>query len=231
MRYSFNYPVFPLVINQIWGVPHPEYPPNFGFHLHNGVDFGLVPGQDVCSPNVATVIRVGSQPDGAGNYIGILTNDKYDFDDGTSTQVLLDFFHNQKVVVAEGDAVQIGDVLAKGDTTGYATGPHCHCQPRRVQWVPAKPGLSAYRYSEDKTQVLVDFDKNDANNSFDPAPYYTKEFAEDVKTNALASQAVAAVSVAVAETPQLPVEKQSIWLTNLDNLLIKLWNLLKGRNQ
>ena len=114
-------------------------------------------------------------------FLGFLTTDKWLFDDGKEAYVLLDFLHCAKLLVKEGDTVKTGQPIALADNTGFTTGPHLHIQPRRVVFINGAPNtISAYRF--DNGGAWVDLDKNDANNSFDPEPYWNKRYAEDVKT-------------------------------------------------
>ncbi len=156
------YPVRPHIVNQKWGVPNPLYQ-QFGFSRHNGIDLALVNGQKISAPFDCEVVKVGNQPNGGGIFVGVLSKNIYDWEDGKQTKVLLDFLHCKEILVQEGQAVAVGEVLALGDNTGLSTGSHTHLQPRRVTW---------------ENKVLTNVDVNDANNSFDPEPYFDGSYAD-----------------------------------------------------
>ena len=162
-RFELFYPIKPHRINQPWGVADTFYN-QFGFSRHNGEDINLFNGQAIYCPQDGKVVRVGNQPTGGGIFIGVLTKDKWDFPDGKSAYVLLDFLHLKQILVNQGTDVLMGDAIALGDNTGASTGPHCHLQARRV------------------TENLVNIDTNDANNSFDTAPYWNGIYAQDARS-------------------------------------------------
>jgi murein DD-endopeptidase MepM/ murein hydrolase activator NlpD len=155
-KLSLYYPVSPHIVNRDWGVIDPVYQ-EYGFKRHNGTDLALSEGQEIRAPFDGKVTLVGSQPDGSGNYVCILSSAAYAFDDGRVARVELTFMHLKESVVAHGMKVAVGDLIAHGGRTGRATGTHLHLAPKRV-----KGGLFGYR----------DLDRNDADNTFDPAPYW-----------------------------------------------------------
>ncbi len=176
-RLQLYYPVRPHAVNRPWGYEDPVYE-QFGFTQHNGVDLDLVPGQKIHAPIGGSVVNAGDQPEGSGIFVSIISDDQYLFDDGISAYVLIEFFHCEKILVNIGDGVTIGQLIARGDTTGRATGPHTHMQPRRVTMtkVPDASTPHAYRI-HDASCVLADLDTNDANNTFDPEPYWNQRYA------------------------------------------------------
>lgn len=153
----------PYKVNQVWGVSRPEIYKQFGFTKHNGEDIAL--GNDKCvySPIAATVYRKLWQPNGGGVVLSLLT-DTTKFPDGKECKVLIDLMHLEKILVEEGNKVEIGQKLAVADNTGFSTGSHTHIQMRRVK---------------DINGYLIDVDKNEANNSFDHAIYYSGIYAQD----------------------------------------------------
>jgi murein DD-endopeptidase MepM/ murein hydrolase activator NlpD len=78
--------------------------------------------------------------------------------------------HLDRPLVQEGQTGKTGNLVAICDNTGFSTGPHCHKQWRRVLW-------------DGKTAIVVD--KNDANNSFDPTPFFEGFYAQDVPAASL----------------------------------------------
>ena len=163
-RFTLHYPVKPHVVNQKWGI-YGEIYKQFGFTRHNGEDLNLVIGQRISAPFDGKVIKVGFQPNGGGNFIGILSKEEFTFEDGITCPVLLDFLHCSAILVKEGDLCTLGDKIALGGNSGLSTNPHTHVQPRRCRY-----GLN----------VLSFIDKNDANGSFDPDPYWSGEYAETI---------------------------------------------------
>jgi murein DD-endopeptidase MepM/ murein hydrolase activator NlpD len=199
-RLELYYPVRPHVVNRPWGFYSPqEYLP-FGFTRHNGVDLNLVDGQSIFAPLEAEVVNIGNEPTGGGIFVSLLSSSQYGFDDvdgsnsgsnsngdGTPTFVLLDFFHCQEIKVSIGDHVAIGQLIALGDNTGVTTGSHTHMQPRRETVVPAPVGATVNTYRFMGSEVcFMDFEKNDANNSFDPAPYWNGKYADEYNPGAIA---------------------------------------------
>lgn len=82
---------------------------------HSGTDIGVNYGDDIVASNYGKVIWA-SWYGGFGNTV-ILSH-------GAGIYTL--YGHNSDIIVNKGDIVQQGDVIAKGGSTGYSTGPHCH---------------------------------------------------------------------------------------------------------
>lgn len=162
-RFSFPYPIDPWCITQAWGVPAETYR-RFGFGLHNGVDVAHGVDRVIRAPFPGLIVRIGNQPEGGGIFCGLLSTHAFTFDDGRSSQVLADFLHCERLLVNEGQSVIAGQPLAIAGNTGFSTGPHTHIQLRRGSW---------------NGTFFVPADQNDANNSFDPAPYYTGTYVID----------------------------------------------------
>ncbi len=158
---SLFYPVAPHVVTRPWGVADELYK-EFGFKKHNGVDLALGEGQEIRAPFDCTVTLVGNQPKGSGLFVCLLSTATYDFPDGVRARVELSCMHLSRVSVTPGTRLGVGMVFAYGGHTGRATGPHVHIAPKRV-----RRGLIGYR----------DIDRNDANNTFDPEPYWNQEYA------------------------------------------------------
>lgn len=160
-------PIKPWIVTREWGVYDPLYE-KFGFSLHNGVDVRI---QDKVTkakaPFDCSVYKIGNQPSGGGLFVGLLSKNEYLFPDKKKCFILVDFLHLHEVLVKAGQELGVGDDVAICDNTGAAsTGPHLHSQWRRVYYDGIK---------------LTDVDKNSANNSFDPTPYFTL-YAETYKS-------------------------------------------------
>lgn len=173
MKLSLWYPAFPYKVTQAWGIFNPAYI-RFKFSKHNGVDFLLGADSKLLAPMPGKIIKVGNQPTGGGIYVGIISREEYDEWDALLPQakcrVVIDFLHCEKILVKEGDIVNIGDTIAIADHTGFSTGPHTHMQPRRVRAWNGQVG-------ENRFFELVD--SNEANESFDPTPYWNGFAAKD----------------------------------------------------
>jgi murein DD-endopeptidase MepM/ murein hydrolase activator NlpD len=179
---EFYPPIKPHIVNQAWGVYDPATYSQFGFNRHNGIDHKLAADKKIYSPFACTVVKRGYQPNGGGVYVGLIS-DEYDFfptftnyaPDGKGFQfpagryrVLVDLLHLDTIKVEEGARLAAGELVAIGDNTGFSTGPHCHTQWRRVTW---------------DGKVIMEVDRNDANNSFDPTQFFAPTFAADFQSN------------------------------------------------
>ena len=156
-RLSLYFPVMPHTVNRAWGVPDPAYEA-LGFLRHNGIDLALTDGQPVYAPFDCRVTEVGNEPGGSGLYVCLLSRGKHGFDDGSVERVEITFMHLSRTGAKAGMPLSVGDLVALGGHSGNATGSHTHMAPKRVRMTP----LGGYR----------DRDRNDANNTFDPEPYW-----------------------------------------------------------
>lgn len=169
-KLSLYYPAKPYRLNQGWGIYNPAYQ-QFGFSRHNGIDIALGSDSKLYAPFDYTVVRIGNQPNGGGNFFGLMSG-LYDWPDG-QYRVLLDMLHCERIDCKEGQVGKAGDYLAIADNTGFSTGPHTHLQPRRVKNWNSVSGPALHF-------DLVD--QNDANGSFDPIPYFNGYYAVDAGT-------------------------------------------------
>lgn len=104
--------------------PLPAYcPKTQGIHGHNGVDLACAVGTPIFAAAGGTVI-VSIQNDGwnggYGNYVVV------SHPNGTQTL----YGHTSKNLVAVGDKVSKGQIIAKVGNTGHSTGPHLHVEVR-----------------------------------------------------------------------------------------------------
>jgi murein DD-endopeptidase MepM/ murein hydrolase activator NlpD len=88
--------------------------------MHAGVDFRQKTGSDVKATGAGVVIHSGV----AGGY-GIMI--EIDHGNGITTR----YGHLSKVLVKEGDKIDVGDLIALSGSTGRSTGPHLHYEVRR----------------------------------------------------------------------------------------------------
>jgi murein DD-endopeptidase MepM/ murein hydrolase activator NlpD len=75
--------------------------------------------------------------------------------------------HAKKILVKAGDQPALGELLMIADNTGFSTGLHTHM------------GLYRVEYTNATIHIL---DQNDAEGSFDPAFFFTGEYAIDQAT-------------------------------------------------
>eukprot|EP01035_Chromulina_nebulosa_P041618 gene41618-56325_t len=95
--------------------------PFFGkLAMHAGIDFREKPGTEVISTGAGTVIFAGPM----GGY-GIMV--EIDHGNGITTR----YGHLSRLLVAKGDTVKEGDLIALSGSTGRSTGPHLHYEVRR----------------------------------------------------------------------------------------------------
>ena len=170
MKPEFYYPAKPYIVNQEWGTSHPEIYSQFGFTRHNGVDIRLGTDKTLYAPFSGYVVRIGNQPKGGGIFLGLMSAREYTFPDGVTCRVLVDLLHCERLLVTEGQSVTVGDKVAIADNTGFSTGEHTHCQFRRAK---------NWNNLAGDNLKWEEVDKNEANNSFDPTPYWTHFYAVD----------------------------------------------------
>lgn len=166
---NLYYPAKPYIVNQEWGISRPEVYGRFGFTRHNGVDIALGSDALIRAELPCEVVTIGWQPEGGGKYIGVISQEEFEDENGMRYRLLIDYLHLVKdgALVNTGDKLNTGDIIAVADNTGFSTGHHTHCQYRRVLW------------SDGSFTVL---DKNEAHDSIDPTPFYNGIYAKDFQT-------------------------------------------------
>jgi murein DD-endopeptidase MepM/ murein hydrolase activator NlpD len=87
---------------------------------HKGVDIAVPAGTDVLAANSGT-ISIGYDAGGYGNYVTLTGSD------GLVTK----YAHLGSVIIADGQEVKAGDIIAKSGNTGRSTGPHLHFEVLR----------------------------------------------------------------------------------------------------
>lgn len=154
----------PFKLTQKWGVYDPKTYSKFGYTRHSGIDIAHGANGRVRAPFDYSIIGTKSQPTGGGNVLSIVSRNEYLGPDGKPALVRVDYLHLAKYIRTEGSG-RLGDLLCIAGNTGAATtGPHVHI---KYSWVRRIKGK------------LVEIEKNEADNSFDPIPYYTGEYAVD----------------------------------------------------
>lgn len=92
-----------------------------GDRRHAGVDLATPVGTPVQAAAAGTVITVGNDPGGYGNYVIV------DHGGGTTTR----YAHLLRATKTRGQAVAAGEQIALSGNTGRSTGPHLHYEVRR----------------------------------------------------------------------------------------------------
>ena len=99
-----------------------------GSDFHPGIDIANDMGTPIVATADGTVVTAGWNSGGYGNMV--------DIDHGNG--VLTRYGHAMQVVVAPGQYVHRGQVIAYMGSTGYSTGPHVHYEVR-VNGTPVNP--------------------------------------------------------------------------------------------
>jgi len=97
--------------------PHPIFGTQ---RYHSGVDIGADYGDPIRAADGGVIIY--SDWMGGYGYAVII-----DHGGGISTL----YGHNNELLVGVGQRVYKGQTIARAGSTGYSTGPHCHCEVRQ----------------------------------------------------------------------------------------------------
>ncbi len=100
-------------------------------HVHEGQDVAAPRGTPVVAPVAGTVAAVDYQRGGAGHYVVLAGADGRDY--------FLCHFMAGSTVVAVGQAVAAGALLARVGSTGSASGPHLHFEIWEGSWRRGRP--------------------------------------------------------------------------------------------
>jgi murein DD-endopeptidase MepM/ murein hydrolase activator NlpD len=112
------WPTSPVVVTSSWG--DREHPIHGGLHFHAGVDLAGERAQPVHAAAPGTVVYSGWNG-GYGKQVE-LQHDAH---------LVTRYTHLQSLLVAVGQVVKRGQVIALVGDTGVATGPHLHFEVRR----------------------------------------------------------------------------------------------------
>lgn len=164
------YPHKPYFITQHWGNLNPAYSEQFGdpnFKRHNGIDASTISGgeygrrwQIYCPAEGFRVSGIGFYPQGGGNQLEITSKDMH-LIDGVMCYIQIVICHGHKILVKVGDEPEVGELLMIANNTGFSTGPHTH--------------MGMYRLNKKFRKI----DTNEATGSYNPALFFTGEFAID----------------------------------------------------
>lgn len=154
------YATKPYIETQGWGIFNPAYQ-QFGFSRHNGRDFKLGADSKLYSPQRYQLKDKGFSSTGAGIYVVLVSVEQWNIE-GKDCWDECTFMHlKEGSPVSIGTILEIGDFIGVADNTGFSTGPHTHERHRRVD-AGGNP-----------------IDQNDANGSYDHAPYFFGYPAQD----------------------------------------------------
>lgn len=168
------YPHKPYYTTQSWGNPNESYSSHFGnptFKRHNGID--SVNGKTNWDGTIKTeflvycpvegfyVESVTNEPNGGGNQVSLVSNKRLVIG-GKECYVRLFLCHAKKILVKPGDQLELGELIMISDSTGFSTGLHLH--------------VGMYRLDPKNMQKM---DVNEATGSYDPAMFWTGEYAVD----------------------------------------------------
>lgn len=132
-------------------------------HSYHAVDIGMDEGTPIRAARTGVVMAVESDFYGAGtdmakfgdraNHIRILHSD--------GTMAVYAHLALESVVVAIGDHVRVGEVIAKSGNTGFSSGPHLHFVVQRNQGgtlasVPFKFTANGKVFKPEQGQVLTE---------------------------------------------------------------------------
>jgi len=115
---ELRWPTWPVVVTSSWG--DREHPIHGGLQFHCGVDLKAERAQPVYASAPGTVVYSGWNG-GYGKHLE-LQHDAH---------LVTRYSHLQSLLVASGQVVKRGELIALAGDTGLATGPHLHFEVRR----------------------------------------------------------------------------------------------------
>lgn len=145
---SLYYPIRPHAVSRAWSTIDSK--------KHNGIDIDITEDHEIRSPIDGTVTLSGHHKGSAGVFVSIVSSTPWDFPDGTRAYVELTFLHLSATLVEDGARVSVGTPIARSGSG------HVHLAPKRV-----RKGFFGFR----------DLDRSDADNTFDPEPYWNGRYA------------------------------------------------------
>ncbi|HEY1042092.1 MAG TPA: M23 family metallopeptidase [Candidatus Paceibacterota bacterium] len=152
---SLYYPIQPHIVSHVWGTARSAHR-SHGARRHNGIDIEITENNEIRSPIDGIVTLSGHHKGSAGVFLTIVSSTPSDFPDGKRAHVELTFLHLSATLVEDGARVSIGTPIARSGSG------HVHLAPKRV-----RKGFFGFR----------DIDRNDADNTFDPEPYWNGRYA------------------------------------------------------
>lgn len=156
----------PFVLTQKWGVYDPKTYRKYGYDRHSGIDIQHGINGRIRAPFDYEIYRTLWQPSGGGRVLSIISKNEYQAPDGQQAHVLVDYLHLSAYKQTEGEG-KCGALICIAGNTGVTTGPHVHI---------------SYRWVREIDGDWKDVEKNEANNTFDPMPFYNGKYAADLST-------------------------------------------------
>ena len=99
---------------------------------HWGIDFAAPLGTEIRVTSDGEVVRVGSDPDGFGNYV-VVYQGRRDVGGGQYDRYYYIYAHMTSASVREGQMVSQGTQIGLSGSTGFSTGPHLHYECRVIR--------------------------------------------------------------------------------------------------
>jgi murein DD-endopeptidase MepM/ murein hydrolase activator NlpD len=147
MKIELILPLKDIMLNQLFGQNSLDWYQQWGLKGHNGIDFEAKTGCPVIATHAGVVTFVGTDGDG-GKSIELLNEEN---GDGYRTI----YYHLKDFMVAKGDEVKAGKLIAHADNTGkYTTGDHLHFGLKRT-----------------RNGATINYD-NGYKGAIDPSPYF-----------------------------------------------------------
>ena len=93
---------------------------------HNGLDISCRRSTDIVASHPGWVHDSQTTDKNAGFGVVIVSNDEYEWLDGSKAYAKTIYWHAERNIVTIGEKVLTGQILAKADSTGFSTGDHLH---------------------------------------------------------------------------------------------------------
>lgn len=163
---ELHYECKPFTLTQKWGVYDPKTYRKYGYDRHSGIDIQHGLNGRIRAPFDYEIYRTLWQPSGGGRVLSIISKNEYPAPDGKPAHVLVDYLHLSSYKQTQGEG-KCGTLICIAGNTGVTTGPHVHI---------------SYRWVREVGGDWKDVEANDANNTFDPLPFYNGKYAVDLST-------------------------------------------------
>ncbi len=95
---------------------------------HTGIDISCLDGTEVVASHDGWVKEEhdDEKDRNAGFGVVLVSNDPYEWPDGSIAYLKTIYWHNKENRVSQGESVKRGQTIALSDNTGFSTGPHLH---------------------------------------------------------------------------------------------------------
>ena len=115
--------------DNLFGMNEDYYFKNLGVKGgHNGLDIMCYRGAAIMASHSGWVLEEYDEAKdiNAGFGVVLVSNDEYEWLDGSKSHCKSIYWHNERNLVKAGDKVNTGDIIALSDSTGFSTGDHLH---------------------------------------------------------------------------------------------------------